>query len=387
MNRNIWFSACLVFLLSCSGENNSFKVSGNLDNGAGMMVYLKEMTSTEMIPVDSVMIDEVGAFELSGLSPENRFYAIHTQPESFIYILAGKGDKLILEGDAKALTSTYTVAGSEDSRLIRELTSEQNKVIARIYQLNRVFTDSMQSPNLDDIKVGLDSIYDGILNSHREFTFAFIEDNLHSQASLMALYQQIGPRHYVLDPEQDFEYFAMVDSSLGILYPESDAVQDLHRQVDELKQRQQVESMSLTSLEQGTVAPEIALPNPDGDTILLSSLRGQYVLLDFWASWCPPCRIENPNLVKAYKKYHDKGFEIYQVSLDRSRDAWLKGIKDDGLHWIHVSDLNFWSSVVVPIYKIEGIPMSLLLDRQGRIIAQNLRGEMLEEELENIFNP
>jgi len=387
MNRTIWLTCFVVLLFSCNGEKSTFKISGNLDNGVGMMIYLKEMTSTEMISVDSTLINDAGGFELNGTLPENRFYAIHTQPESFIYILAGKGDKITIEGNAQALTSTYTVAGSEDSRLIRELTEEQNKVLTRIYQLNRIFTDSVHSPNFMEIKVGLDSAYDGILESHREYTFAFIEDNLHSQASLMALYQQIGPRYYVLDPEKDYKYFSMVDSSLGILYPESDAVQDLHRQVDELKQKQLVESMSAARLEAGSLAPEIALPSPDGDTILLSSLRGSYVLLDFWASWCSPCRRENPNLVKVYKKYHDKGFEIYQVSLDKTRDAWLLGISEDELHWIHVSDLKFWNSIVVPVYNIQGIPMSYLLDRRGRIIAQNLRGDMLEQELNQIFNP
>ena len=387
MNKNIWLTGFLVLLLSCNGEKSTLKISGNLDKGEGMMIFLKEMTSTEMISVDSTLINDAGGFELNGTLPENRFYAIHTQPESFIYILAGKGDKITIEGNAQALTSTYTVAGSEDSRLIRELTEEQNKVLTRIYQLNRIFTDSEHSPNFMEIKVGLDSAYDGILESHREYTFAFIEDNLHSQASLMALYQQIGPRYYVLDPEKDYKYFSMVDSSLGILYPESDAVQDLHRQVDELKQKQLVESMSAARLEAGTLAPEIALPSPDGDTILLSSLRGSYVLLDFWASWCSPCRRENPNLVKVYKKYHDKGFEIYQVSLDKTRDAWLLGISEDELHWIHVSDLKFWNSIVVPVYNIQGIPMSYLLDRRGRIIAQNLRGDMLEQELKQIFNP
>ena len=387
MNKNIWLTGFLVLLLSCNGEKSTFKVSGNLDKGEGMMIFLKEMTSTEMIPVDSTLIDDAGGFELNGISPENRFYAIHTQPESFIYILAGKGDKITIEGDAQALTSTYTVAGSEDSRLIRELTEEQNKVLARIYQLNRLFTDSVHSPNFMEIKEGLDVAYDGILESHREYTFAFIEDNLHSQASLMALYQQIGPRFYVLDPEKDYQFFSMVDSSLGILYPESDAVQDLHRQVDELKQKKMAESMSSARLEAGSLAPEIALPSPNGDTILLSSLRGSYVLLDFWAAWCPPCRRENPNLVKVYEKYHDKGFEIYQVSLDKTRDAWLQGIDQDGLHWIHVSDLRFWNSIVVPVYNIQGIPMSYLLDRRGRIIAQNLSGDMLEQELKQIFNP
>jgi peroxiredoxin len=387
MSRNIWLTGILALLISCHGDKSTFRVSGTLDKGAGMMIYLKEMTSTEMIPVDSTLIDDAGGFELNGTAPENRFYAVHTQPESFIYLLAGKGDKITIEGDDTALTSTYRVAGSEDSRLIRELTEEQNKVLARIYQLNRIFTDSVHSSNFMDIKVGLDSAYDGILGAHREYTFAFIEDNLHSQASLMALYQQIGPRHYVLEPEKDFKYFSMVDSSLGILYPESDAVQDLHRQVDELKQKQLAESISATRLETGSTVPEIALPSPDGDTILLSSLRGSYVLLDFWAAWCPPCRRENPNLVKVYEKYHDKGFEIYQVSLDRSRDAWLKAIKDDGLIWTHVSDLQYWNSIVVPVYNIEGIPMSYLLDRRGRIIARNLRGDVLEQELKQIFNP
>jgi thiol-disulfide isomerase/thioredoxin len=387
MSKYIWPTAVFILLLSCNPERPIFKVTGNLENGDGAMIYLKEMTSTELLPVDSTRIDAAGSFEMNGRSEEKKFYAIHTQPESFIYILAGKGDEITLKGDAQQLASTYQVEGSEDSRLIRELTAEQNKTLTRIYQLNRIFTDSVDSPDFLEIKLDLDSIYDGIVGAHREFTFEFIENNLHSQASLMALYQQIGPRHYVLDPEKDFEYFAMVDSSLGVLHPESDAVQDLHRQVEELKQRKLVESMSEARLAAGSVAPEIALPNPDGDTILLSSLRGQYVLLDFWASWCAPCRRENPNLVKVYGKYHNKGFEIYQVSLDKTRNAWLKGIEEDQLHWIHVSDVKFWNSIVVPVYNIKGIPMSYMLDKQGRIIASNLRGELLEQKLQEIFNP
>ena len=387
MSKNTWLAGIIILLISCNGERSTFKVSGNLENGDGIMVYLKEMTSTEMIPVDSTRINADGTFDLSGTSAENRFYAIHTQPESFIYILAGKGDKITIEGDALELSSTYQVDGSEDSRLIRELTAEQNKVLAKIYQLNRIFTDSVHNQNFMEIKSGLDSVYAGILGAYREYTFAFIENNLHSQASLMALYQQIGPRHFVLEPEKDFTYFAMVDSSLGILYPESDAVQDLHRQVEELKQKRLFESMSAARLSTGTSAPEIALPNPDGDTILLSSLRDQYVLLDFWASWCPPCREENPNLVKVYKKYHNKGFEIYQVSLDKNRDAWLKGIEEDQLHWVHVSDLQFWNSIVVPVYNIQGIPLSYLLDKEGRIIAQNLRGDLLEQKLKETLIP
>jgi peroxiredoxin len=147
------------------------------------------------------------------------------------------------------------------------------------------------------------------------------------------------------------------------------------------------EGLSSGMPSQGAEAPEIILANQQGDTILLSSTRGKIVLLDFWASWCEPCRRENPNLVKVYSEWHNRGFEIYQVSLDKTRDAWLKGIQDDHLEkWIHVSDIKYWNSVVVPLYRIESIPANFLLDRDGRIIALNLRGESLQIKLAEIFN-
>jgi peroxiredoxin len=137
----------------------------------------------------------------------------------------------------------------------------------------------------------------------------------------------------------------------------------------------------------GAEAPEIIMPTPEGDTIKLSSTRGSVVLLDFWASWCAPCRQENPNLVKAYSKYHNRGFQIYQVSLDKTREAWIKGIEDDQLgKWIHVSDIQYWNSMAVQLYKIESIPSNFLLDKEGRIIATNLRGEALQTKLAELFN-
>ncbi len=136
----------------------------------------------------------------------------------------------------------------------------------------------------------------------------------------------------------------------------------------------------------GTKAPEIALPNPQGDTIRLSQTRGKYVLVDFWASWCRPCRIESPNLVKAYNKYHSKGFTIFSVSLDRNKQAWINAINSDGLgQWYHVSDLRGWQSQAARKYGVNAIPSNFLLDPQGRIIAKNLRGQKLMDKLAEIF--
>jgi thiol-disulfide isomerase/thioredoxin len=141
----------------------------------------------------------------------------------------------------------------------------------------------------------------------------------------------------------------------------------------------------LQGVNEGAMAPEINLATPAGPTLALSSLRGKYVLIDFWASWCGPCRRENPNVVKTYAAYKDKGFEIFGVSLDQDRAAWLKAIETDKLVWKHVSDLKYWSSAGAQAYQVNSIPQTFLLDKEGRIIAKGLRGAALDQYLAQLF--
>lgn len=129
-------------------------------------------------------------------------------------------------------------------------------------------------------------------------------------------------------------------------------------------------------------APDFELPTPEGKLVKLSDFRGKYVLVDFWASWCPPCREENPNVVKAYQQFKDKNFTVLGVSLDDSKNRWIQAIKTDNLTWTNVSDLKRWDGDVVALYKVDGIPTSFLIDPQGKIIAKNLRGKDLEEFLD-----
>jgi thiol-disulfide isomerase/thioredoxin len=135
----------------------------------------------------------------------------------------------------------------------------------------------------------------------------------------------------------------------------------------------------------GLEAPEISMKMPNDSTLTLSSLRGKYILIDFWASWCGPCRKENPNVVKVYNKYKNKNFDILSVSLDQDKSAWIRAIQADNLTWNHVSDLQQWNSAAAAAYGVKGIPATFLLDKEGKVIAMNLRGEALESKLEEIL--
>ena len=164
-------------------------------------------------------------------------------------------------------------------------------------------------------------------------------------------------------------------------YTTSTYIQVLNDNISKMKGEEQNQKLREMIADLGAKAPEIALPSPKGDTIRLSSFRGKYVLVDFWASWCPPCRKDNPDLVAIYKQFKAKGFEIFQVSLDKTRDAWVTAIREDGCVWPNVSDLQYWNSSAAKTYKVDAIPASFLLDKDGTIMSRNLRGEDLYNRL------
>jgi len=376
----------IVALFAASCSKSGYKISGTLENAAGVTLILELVKARSLEIVDSVVVDASGQFEMKGELENADYFILKKDLENLITLILEPGQQLTITGDLENIANNYEVTGSAGSKLIKELHTRLDETLDKIKELNNIYNDSLGSLNMAEIVKDLQERSEKILEEQKDYSIEFVKNNVGSLASVLVLYQQISPQYILFDPMEDYKYFFMVDSAIFDKYSQSDAALSLHAHVTNLKQRIEEKREKEELLSPGSFTPEIALPTPDGDTIKLSSTRGKIVLLDFWAAWCQPCRTENPNLVANYKTYHDKGFEIFQVSLDRTRDQWLKGIEDDKLgEWIHVSDLKYWNSVVVPAYYIDGIPASFLLDKEGKIIARNLRGEALSNKLKEIF--
>ena len=386
MNKklNLFLFAAMI-IAGC--KNNSVQISGTLLNPLkGTFIYLDELLSKEMKTLDSVKVSEEGTFRFKREIKSPAFYLLKISDRNFLTMLLEPGQKMILNSYYDSLNYPVSVTGSEGTARISEYNKTLRNTIRKLSGLSDIYRQNLNSPQLPAVIESLDSLAQTYLDEINLYTKNYIDNNLESLVSLIALYQQVAPNVYVLNPSKDYKYYLKVDSSLSLLYPDYEPVASLHEQVKELLAGLEGTKANTSLAGEGAEAPEIIMPSPEGDTIKLSSTRGSVVLLDFWASWCAPCRQENPNLVKAYNLYHKKGFQIYQVSLDKTREAWIKGIDDDQLgKWIHVSDIQYWNSKVVQLYSIQSIPSNFLLDKEGRIIATNLRGEALQNKLADLF--
>lgn len=377
-----------ILAFACSngrfGNGDGFEIQGKLDNAANAQLFFEELTTNNLIPLDTIETDGSGRFHLEGEISTPGFYILRYDRNNFITLLLESGDDLKVSGDALKLPDTYEVEGSEGSGLLAELSRFQRKSYARVDSLAAVFRDIQGSADFLEKKKELDLAYTRVFEEQQQFVMDFIDEHPGSLASIIALYQFFGNQALLRETDH-FEYFEKLAQSLSQEYPDNKHVLDLKRRVNEWKRNQLQRQGVEESLSVGNEAPEIVLPDPEGKGIALSSLRGKVVLVDFWAAWCKPCRQANPRLKALYEQYRPQGFEIYGVSLDRDRDQWIQGIRDDKIDWIQVSDLRFWNSPVVSLYNVEAIPYSLVLDKEGRILAKGLSINELEEFLADLF--
>lgn len=331
----IWL--CATLLIACNTESNidGYSVEGKITNTSETKVFLDKINLNNVEIIDTSSISSRGNFEMKGISDGVGIYRLRFGQRMLYFQMEGK-EKLKATIDANDLKKAV-FEGSSNA-------NATNSFIQRAIN---------QEINNDDIKRYIDT----------------------SSTPLIAL---LLVRNLRPDLKEDFAYIEKLEGLISAKAPNTKY---------DVEYKQLVATLRGTmSTNVGNEAPDINLPNPNGKNVSLKSLRGKVVLLDFWASWCRPCRAENPNVVEMYKKYNAKGFEVFSVSLDRTREAWISAIQQDGLIWnSHVSDLQFWNSIAAKTYNVQGIPFQVLIDKNGIIIEKNIRGEALKAKLKSIF--
>lgn len=377
MLRNLTFLLLLLLFFSAckTSQNNNepgyFSLSGTLQQANNMELYFQELTTNELIPVDVIKTDSSGVFFYENHIEDAGFFLLRADDTNYLILLIEPGEEIQICGDASNLLLDHHVKGSKGSVLLSRL----NKKIAKSYQtvdsIVEQIVDAHHGSTSILLRDQLQMYYNQAFDDNQHYVKRFIRKHPKSLASIIALYQHFG-NQLLLNEQDHFEYFELLSRSLSEAYPTNKHVMDLNRRVGRHQRDLARRNAIGGSLDKGSEAPEIVLPDTAGVLTALSSLRGKYVLIDFWAAWCTPCREANPILRDIYEQYQPYGFEIYGISLDRTRDQWIQGIHEDGINWIQVSDLRFWNSPVVSLYNIQGIPHAVLVCPDGLIVQKNI---------------
>jgi len=365
------------------GESNT-EIRGTIQNGAGESVLLEEMGAREYIPVDTVLCDDSGNFTISCLQKQTAFYVLRYGPSGYITLLMEPGESVEFTGQLDDKDS-YTISGSPGSALLQTLSAEHKKALEAIGEIARKSREFVSAPGYTELKQKLDLQFDSITSAFQDYSLRFIHKNASSPAIMIALYNLYGQGIPVFHPSVDFPVYRFVDSVMMAEHSELEAVRMLHAQVAEAKSLMESDQKS-SLLKEGEIAPDFVSSRPDGTALTLSSLRGNFVLLSFWAAWSNLSREENANLVRADERFRKTNFRILQVSVDDKLADWTRAIEEDGLVWDHVSDLKRWETPVVELYGVEKIPFMVLIDPSGKIVETDLYGEQLLSKLDQILN-
>jgi peroxiredoxin len=369
--KSLFLIVIPALLMACGGDvNNSALISGTIQNGGGKTMYLDDINGAQSVRIGTIKINNDETFTYDGKIKQKGFYKLGLSPSNYIVLVLDSTEHVNLEAVADSLILNYKVSNSKENEQMGKFYALEMGMGAKFDSLSLIFknfkaTDSTLK-DVDSIARSLDKSYLEFGRKNANAVKALIDKNPTAYANLYGA--------NMLNPDEFLPTLDKLAQDLKKTYTNS-----FH--VDNFAAR--IESAKKTAI--GAPAPEITMLNTVGERVSLSSLKGKLVLVDFWASWCLPCRKENPNVVKLYNKYKDKGFTVFSVSLDDNKDSWLAAIKKDGLTWTHVSDLAGWKSVAPGLYNFNSIPTTYLIDREGKILNRNLRGGDLEKAVENFI--
>ncbi|MBU6324854.1 MAG: TlpA family protein disulfide reductase [Bacteroidetes bacterium] len=348
---------------------DGYTVKGRLVNMPNRLVVLQELRKEGWSFIDSIRTDKAGSFALTGNTKEDIFCILQWDSSSYIMLSVNNNTRMELDISGVNPYISYSMSGTEIQQSV-ELKEFAELSAGFDYKLMAIQNQAANLKGTEEDYALAAVLQNQFYNILSERKTAFLE------------YMKKKPKSLV--PYVVFTYYLMEDFTFPMLETAFKSVSAYNPQSKYTKELQVLYNAERV-LAEGNPAPDIVQNDFNGKPIALSSLRGKVVLIDFWASWCGPCRRENPNVVRMYRRLKPKGFEIYGVSLDQDRNAWMNAVARDSLTWIHVSDLRQWQNAAARLYKVSGIPYTVLLDRKGNIVAKGLRGPELEARIEELL--
>jgi peroxiredoxin len=360
---------CALMVSSCSDDERYFSLKGQIEGMPEQLITLEEEGISDIKIIDTVRSSKDGSFKLKGIYREPGIYKLRLSDQVLPVVI--DGTDISISGNWDRLQQSYTATGSSGTASIINFNRHYYQEAEKLAGL-KIATDSLLANHMPD-SIIMDAQVQ-LQNGVGELV-KFVKNYADTTHSFPVAYYTV--LHL---PGSEEQYVRNFGATLDKRFPNNKLATEFSAMVKKMPVTQMEEGLRI-----GQQAPDFTYADLSGNKVSLSSFKGKYVLLDFWASWCPPCRAENPSVVAAFHKFKNKNFTILSVSLDKDKAKWQEAVKKDGLVWTNVSELKEWQSSVVASYGFQSIPSNFLLDPEGKIIAKDLRGAALEETLNAVF--
>lgn len=357
-----------ILLVNCQNKED-YELKGEAigyDEGTKILVQTFSFKDNFAVTKDTLTVKngKFSAFYKVPIQPSMNILRVENEQFNIIYFPEDTDLKVTID---KKTPQNSKVTGGKQNKIYNDYVEKNNEFLEKRQDLTAQFQRAQESGETEMIPL-LQSKQLNMMEEEADYRREFLKSNPNSIFGIIVLSGMVDAKE--INSNEALKYLNDVESGLAQV-----------TQVDQLKAK--LEKMKKADI--GAKAPEFSGPTPEGETLALTDVLGKYTIIDFWASWCVPCRKENPNIVKAYEKYHDKGLNIIGVSLDRDRNSWLKAIEDDRLDWYQISHLQFWNDPIIGDYNVRSIPAAFLLDEKGVIIDKDVRGEALQVKLASLF--